>query len=167
MGRHMRLIQLAICPCTIPWGSLLRLGQSAFAAIQEIVALLDADPHTDWSKVSIDKLRSHLLDMDHLTLSASASSKEIDGQIIEFRITGQTRTLQAIHAMVPTHAKMVREATGWEIDVQIISDGVILLVNPGSNEAFTRLKALGFFGFMTIGAHHQTHHLQMARGQDH
>ena len=28
-------------------------GQAAFAAIQEIVALLDADPSTDWSKVNI------------------------------------------------------------------------------------------------------------------
>ena len=29
-------------------------GQIAFAAIQEIVAILEADPQTDWSKVDID-----------------------------------------------------------------------------------------------------------------
>ena len=33
-------------------------GQEAFAAIQEIVAMLEADPRTDWSKVDIDALRS-------------------------------------------------------------------------------------------------------------
>ena len=32
-------------------------GQSAFAAIQEIVAMLDSDPETDWSKVDIEALR--------------------------------------------------------------------------------------------------------------
>ena len=36
-------------------------GESAFAAIQEIVALLNADPKTDWSKVDIDALRQHLV----------------------------------------------------------------------------------------------------------
>src|SRR5438046_3161300 len=38
-------------------------GQSAFAAIQEIVALLEADPGTDWTKVDIEALRRHLVDM--------------------------------------------------------------------------------------------------------
>jgi hypothetical protein len=33
-------------------------GQAAFAAIQEIVAILEADPRTDWSKVNIDALRA-------------------------------------------------------------------------------------------------------------
>jgi hypothetical protein len=39
-------------------------GQSAFAAIQEIVAMLEADPKTDWSRVNIEALRQHLIDMD-------------------------------------------------------------------------------------------------------
>ena len=43
-------------------------GQSAFAAIQEIVDILEADPKTDWSKVNIDALREHLVDMSNVTL---------------------------------------------------------------------------------------------------
>ncbi|MDP1699378.1 MAG: hypothetical protein Q8L53_00255 [Aestuariivirga sp.] len=31
-------------------------GQSAFAAIQEIVAILSANPATDWSKIDIEAL---------------------------------------------------------------------------------------------------------------
>ncbi len=142
-------------------------GQSAFAAIAEIVVLLEEDPHTDWSKVNIDGLRSHLVDMDRLTLSASVSTKELDSQRIQFQITGEARTLQAIQTMVPTHAQMVRTSTDWDIDVVRESDGVTLTVNPGTTEAFTKLKAFGFFGFMTIGAHHQLHHLQMAKGEGH
>ena len=142
-------------------------GQSAFATIAEIVALLEKDPRTDWSKVNIDGLRSHLVDMDRLTLSASVSTKELDAQRIQFQITGQARTLRAIQAIVPTHAQMVRSSADWDIDVVRESDGVTVTVNPGSTEAFIKLKALGFFGFMTIGAHHQLHHLQMAKGEGH
>jgi hypothetical protein len=52
-------------------------GQDAFGAIQEIVAILEADSNTDWSKVDITALREHLIDMNEVTLKAwppSASS---------------------------------------------------------------------------------------------
>jgi hypothetical protein len=52
-------------------------GQGAFAAIAEIVALLEADPNTDWSKVNIAALREHLVDMDELTLNAVAQEESI------------------------------------------------------------------------------------------
>ena len=38
-----------------------RPGQDAFAAIQAIVQILDADPQTDWSKVDLEALRQHLI----------------------------------------------------------------------------------------------------------
>lgn len=45
-------------------------GQSAFAALAEIVTILQADPETDWERVDIDGLRRHLVDMDLLTQEA-------------------------------------------------------------------------------------------------
>lgn len=36
-------------------------GQSAFAALAEIVTILQADPETDWERVDIDGLRRHLV----------------------------------------------------------------------------------------------------------
>ena len=39
-------------------------GQAAFGAIREIVGVLLTDPMTNWSKVNIDALRRHLVDMD-------------------------------------------------------------------------------------------------------
>ncbi len=54
-------------------------GLSAFAAIPEIVALLEADPNTGGSKVDIEALRQHLIDMDNVTLRADAKSARIDG----------------------------------------------------------------------------------------
>ena len=42
-------------------------GQDAFGAIQEIVRILEADPKTDWSKVNLEALRQHLIDMKDVT----------------------------------------------------------------------------------------------------
>lgn len=142
-------------------------GQSAFAALAEIIALLEADPHTDWTEVNIDALRTHLVDMDQLTLLSTVRTQMLDEQRIKFRISGEGRTVKTIQTMVPTHAGMVRTSTGWDIEVNHEPDGVTLIVNPESPEGLTKLRALGFFGFMTIGAHHQLHHLQMATGQGH
>ena len=48
-------------------------GQDAFGAIQEIVRILEADPKSDWSKVDLEALRQHLIDMNELTLRADAA----------------------------------------------------------------------------------------------
>src|SRR5271167_2194275 len=45
-------------------------GQDAFGAIQEIVQILQSDPKTDWSKVDLEALRQHLIDMNKVTLKA-------------------------------------------------------------------------------------------------
>ncbi|MCC2098329.1 MAG: hypothetical protein KDJ29_15640, partial [Hyphomicrobiales bacterium] len=52
-------------PATAARGTPVQPGQSAFAAIQEIVEILEADRSTDWSKVNIPALRQHLIDMDN------------------------------------------------------------------------------------------------------
>ena len=66
-------------------------GQDAFGAIQEIVRILDADPKTDWSKVDLEALRQHLIDMNEVTLHADAAPKQIDGGL-EIAVTGSGRT---------------------------------------------------------------------------
>jgi len=63
-------------------------GQAAFAAIQEIVEILLADPKTDWSKVNIDALRQHLIDMNNMTLAANVKNEAVDGGM-RFEVTGE------------------------------------------------------------------------------
>ena len=53
-------------------------GQDAFGAIQEVVQILQSDPKTDWSKVNIDALRQHLIDMNEVTLRAVATPRVFD-----------------------------------------------------------------------------------------
>ena len=138
-------------------------GQDAFGAIQEIVQALQSDPKTDWSKVNIEALRQHLIDMNEVTLHAAATPRLFDNGI-EFTVTGEGRTLEAIKRMVPAHVKELHE-TGWNAKTDELPNGVKLTVIASDGQPLTRLKALGFIGIMVQGGHHQPHHLMMAKGQ--
>jgi hypothetical protein len=138
-------------------------GQDAFGAIQEIVQALQSDPKTDWSKVNIEALRQHLIDMNEVTLHAAATPRLFDNGI-EFSVTGEGRTLEAIKRMVPAHVKELHE-TGWNAKTDELPNGVKLTVMASDAQPLTRLKALGFIGIMVQGGHHQPHHLMMAKGQ--
>lgn len=52
---------LATMPLTEMSGTPAEPGQGTFAAIAEIVALLQSDPTTDWATVDIEALRQHLI----------------------------------------------------------------------------------------------------------
>ncbi len=138
-------------------------GQDAFGAIQEIVQILQADPNTDWSKVNIEALRQHLIDMNEVTLHAVATQRDIENGI-EIKVTGEGRTVEAIKRMVPAHVNELREI-GWSAKSDDLPDGVTLRVTASDSQPLTKLKALGFMGIMVQGSHHQPHHLMMARGQ--
>jgi hypothetical protein len=136
-------------------------GQGAFAAIAEITEVLRDDPSTDWSKVNITALREHLIDMDLVAKDASVIASPTP-QGASFVITGDGRTRQAIITMVPAHAPFLAAETGWDVVVEETDSGVTMHVSGDA----TQIAALGFIGLMTIGAHHQEHHLMMARGGD-
>jgi len=138
-------------------------GQSAFAAIAEIVALLEADPDTDWSKVDIAVLRDHLVDMDNLMLATTATSV-VEGDTVRFHVEGKGNALRAIHAMVPAHAAELNESGPWFVDAETTPEGATLTVTSRTPGDLAKAKALGFFGVMAKGSHHQPHHLAMARG---
>jgi len=138
-------------------------GQDAFGAIQEVVQILEADPATDWSKVNIDTLREHLIDMNEVTLRAAAAERILDNGI-EIAVTGEGRTSAAIKRMVPAHvAELVK--LGWNAKTEDLRNGVKLTVVTSDPKELTKLKALGFMGIMVRGAHHQPHHLMMAKGE--
>jgi hypothetical protein len=138
-------------------------GQDAFGTIQEVVQILEADPKTDWSKVNIAALREHLIDMNELTLHATAAERVLDNGI-EIAVTGQGRTLDAIKRMVPAHAGELANI-GWNAKTEDLPNGVNLIVTTNDPKQVTKLKALGFMGIMVQGAHHQPHHLMMAKGE--
>lgn len=139
-------------------------GQDAFGAIGEVVAMLEADPATDWSKVDLDALRRHLIDMNEVALNAEAVSKPIDGGIA-IRVTGSGRTLAAIGRMVPMHAAEIDGLNGWSAKASPLDDGALLTVTSNNPKEVQHIRGLGFAGLMVSGAHHQAHHLAMAKGE--
>lgn len=138
-------------------------GQSAFAAIQEIVEQLMADPETDWSRVDIEALRQHLIDMDNVTLRANVAAREVGGGARFEATSDDSAVIASIRAMVPGHAATMNGAEGWTMQAEEIPGGAVLTVT-GSDPL--RIRALGFIGVMTVGMHHQTHHLALATGQN-
>jgi hypothetical protein len=139
-------------------------GQDAFAAIQEIVAMLEADPRTDWSKVDIDALRQHLVDMSNVTLSAHVARAPVDGGM-RFDVTGEAAVVDSIRRMVTAHAATMNGVDGWTFAAAPIDGGASLTVHAPEKDA-AKLKGLGFFGVLTLGMHHQMHHLMIARGMN-
>ena len=137
-------------------------GQGAFAAIAEIVAMLRANPDTDWSKVNITALRNHLVDMDMLVTRARVTSSPIDGGL-DMHISLAGRGGAAAGRMVPMHAPMLARETGWKSELKK-DDGMMDWRVTSPADAL-QIRALGFYGLMAQGAHHQPHHLALATGQ--
>jgi len=139
-------------------------GQDAFGAIQEIVQILDADPKTDWSKVDLEALRQHLIDMNEVTLKAEADAKPIDGGL-EVTITGTGRTLVAIQRMIPAYAQNVNGFNGWTAKAASLPNGELLTVTATDPKEIQHIRGLGFIGLLVSGSMHQPHHLAMAKGE--
>jgi hypothetical protein len=143
-------------------------GQDAFGAIQEIVRILEADPATDWGKVSLERLRQHLIDMNDVTLRSEVKSTVVPGGVA-MDVTGTGRTEQAIRAMVGPHAKELDQMKDWSARTEQIRGGLRLTVvarDLQDAKTVARIRGLGFIGLLVQGAHHQPHHLAMAKGEE-
>ena len=156
MGGHGRMHGASTTP-TLP-------GQDAFGAIQETLRILDADPKTDWSKVDLEALRQHLIDMNEVTLKAEAVPKQIDGGL-EIAVTGSGRTLVAIQRMIPAWVQMANGHEGWTARVSELTDGELLTVTATDSKEVQHIRGLGFIGLLASGSWHQPHHLAMAKGE--
>lgn len=138
-------------------------GQGAFAAIQEIAGILAADETTDWSKVDLEALRQHLIDMDNVTLRAKVTSAPSDGGMI-FRISGDGEVRDSIVRMVTAHAATMNGVGGFTYEAEENTNGATLIARAENPADVEKLSGLGFIGVMTLGAHHQEHHIAIGRG---
>jgi len=139
-------------------------GQDAFGAIQEISRILDADPKTDWSKVDLEALRQHLIDMNEVTLKADADAKPIEGGL-EVAVTGSGRALVAIQQMIPAWAQSANGLNGWSTKSAPLPNGEVLTVTATDPKETQHIRGLGYIGLLVSGSYHQVHHLARARGE--
>ena len=82
---------------------------------------------------------------------------------MRFDATGAGEVTKAIRRMVSAHAGMIDGTDGWVYGTEDIPGGAMMTVIVPETD-FAKLKALGFYGFMASGRHHQPHHYMMATG---
>lgn len=143
-----------------------RAGQEAFATIAEVVRILDADPRTDWSKVDLEALRQHLIDMDDVTIRSAVRMETIAGGAV-FHVTGTGRTRDAIRRMTMSHGATITPADGFTWTAVESPEGAsvtVRAVTATDARMVTRLRALGFIGILSLGDHHTVHHIGIADG---
>jgi len=100
-------------------------GQGAFAALSELVRVLEADPNTDWAQVDLAGLRAHLVDMDRLVMDAVVIETDLpDG--ISAIATGDADTIATLRRMVPAHAAQLARDDRWTLNATETNDGIEL-----------------------------------------
>lgn len=142
-------------------------GQDAYATIAEVVRILEADSGTDWSKVNLEALRKHLVDMNEVTLRAVSRAANVPGGA-RFEVTGTGATTESIRRMLGAHAPMLDQMPEFRTATEEIPGGVRLTVvaeGAGDTAMEAKIRGLGFIGLLTVGAHHAVHHLALARGE--
>ena len=148
-------------------GGPMQPGQGAFGAMAEVVRILEADPATDWSKVDMERLRQHLIDMDEVVLRASVKATQVPGGL-SMDVTGAGRTVQSIRAMIIPHSSELDGMPAWTAKAEPIPDGVRLIAvarDPNDTKTAARIRGLGFAGLLVQGGHHGPHHVAMAKGE--
>ncbi|HVS64821.1 MAG TPA: hypothetical protein VMT85_15100 [Thermoanaerobaculia bacterium] len=138
-------------------------GQDALGAIQEVVGLLLADPTTDWSGVSIARLRQHLVDLERLTLFAEVEETPIDTGL-RVRVFGDQALLEAARRAVLRHAGRMDGFRGWNVAGEDAGDAVVLELTTDQSDEVSVVRALGFYGFLASGVHRPHELLAVARG---
>ena len=140
-------------------------GQAEFAAVGEIANLLQADPKTDWSRVDLGALHAHLIDMDNVMMRARVVTTPVPGGA-RFEIAGDDEAVRrSIQHMVASHTAMTDGDSGrHEVSASTTEGATMTVTGPGETAA-AEIRALGFFGLLTGGTHHQLHHLMMAKGE--
>jgi hypothetical protein len=139
-------------------------GQDAFGTIQEIVAILEANPNTDWEKVNLAALREHLIDMNEVTLNAVVDEQPIEGGLA-MTVTGTGRTADSIRRMLFAHAPELDRLEGWSATTSPLPNGIRFTVTNTLPEQATRIRQLGLMGLLVSTSHHQAHHLAIAKGE--
>ena len=148
-------------------GGPMQPGQGAFGAMAEVVRVLEADPATDWSKVDMERLRQHLIDMDEVVLRASVKAAQVPGGLA-MDVTGEGRTARSIRDLVMPHSAELDGMPAWSAKAEPIPGGVRLIVvarEQSDAKTVARIRGLGFAGLLVQGGHHGPHHLAMAKGE--
>lgn len=162
MNHAAHAMQLQQCAGQLPTMP----GQAAFGAISEIVRILESDSTTDWSRVNIEALRQHLIDMDAVTMRARVNQHDVPGGF-EADVTGDEATMGSIRRMLGAHTTMLRQGSEYRATLRDIPGGsrlTIVAARESDRTLAAKIRGLGVAGILADGDHHVRHHLALARG---
>lgn len=141
-------------------------GNDIFGTIQEVVKNLEANPHTDWSKVNLEALRQHLLDMKAFTEKVEVLSKNNIAAGVEIRIHPKTdRASEALKRLFSVHPQMLKKEKSWNMIAKREGENWMVTCTADNNSDVEKIRALGYIGLLAEGAHHQRHHWMIATGR--
>ena len=147
--------------------ALLEAGNDAFGTIQEVIKKLNADPQTDWSKVNMEALRVHLVDMQDMTINIEVISQKNIPNGVEVTIKPTTpRANEALKRALKAHPAQMKNETGWDMKVKTKEQNFIISATTQKKNEIDKIRGLGYIGLMAYGAHHQPHHWMMATGKN-
>jgi hypothetical protein len=152
-------IRLGSSPLTEP-------GNDAFGTIQEVIRVLEADPNTDWSKVNLESLRQHLVDMHNMTFNVTVlSQKPVDNGVEILVLPDSAAAGASLDRVFAAHPAQLEMETGWKMTVRKKDGKYDLVVTTQNLSEVAKVRGLGYIGILATGAHHQLHHWAMATGQ--
>jgi len=142
-------------------------GNDAFGTIQEVIKKLEETPDTDWSKVNIEALRVHLLDMQDMTLNIEVLSQKNITNGAEATVKATTpRAYKALKRVFMAHPSQLKSETGWDMNIKEREKNFIITTTTSNKSEINKIRGLGYIGLMAYGPHHQQHHWMMANGQE-
>ncbi|MCK5895793.1 MAG: hypothetical protein KAG20_03245 [Cocleimonas sp.] len=175
-SQHMQMMAAPTAPPSMPsipappssasqTPVLTEAGNDIFGTIQETIKKLDANTNTDWSKVDLEALRQHLIDMKHFTVDVEVISKKDTKKGMEIVIKPTTKAAnKALSRAMSAHPEMLKSETGWTMKAKTEGNTFRLNVTTDTPPEVARLRGLGYIGVMALGNHHQIHHWMMASG---
>ena len=141
-------------------------GTDPFAVIQEVIALLEANPDTDWSVINIEALRSHLVEMQDMTLNVTVEQQPINLGFMAVITPTTNRALDSLIQVLAAHPSQMKIETGW--DMTVANNNGIFTITVTTDQLFDvdKIRGLGYIGIIAYGNHHQPHHWAMVSGEN-
>lgn len=152
----------------LPYTPLKQTGSDVFDAMQEVIEHLKSDPDTDWSKVDLEGLRQHLIDMKAFTEEVEVLEQNPIDSGVKILVKPETdRAAKALQHMLSMHPKMMKVERNWDMKAQQKKDVWEITCTTSNPDEVDLLRGLGYIGIVVEGAHHQVHHWMMANGMGH
>jgi hypothetical protein len=146
--------------------NLLESGTDPFAVIQETISKLEANKNTDWSKVNIEALRKHLVEMEDATLNVTLKQVNVKNGFAAMIFPQTNRAVKSLFNLLKNHPEQMEKETGWVMVVNRVDDHFEITVTTKNDKEIDKIRGLGYIGVIAYGDHHKKHHWSMASGEE-